>query len=50
VPYPTGSRYRFILTQDGLHPMFCAAGAGCILPPSVASNLSSLQHVHVRTY
>ena len=50
VPLPTGSRYRFILTQEGLHPMFCSSTAGCVLPPSVASNLSSLQHVHVQTY
>ena len=44
-PYPTGSHYKFILTREGLVPTFCAAGAGCSLPPSVVASLSSLQHV-----
>lgn len=49
-PLPTGSRYRFILTKDGLHPTFCSPGAGCMLPPSVASSLSSLQRVKLGLY
>lgn len=49
-PYPTGSRYKFILTKDGLHPTFCSAGGGCTLPPSVVANLSSLQHVGRGTF
>jgi hypothetical protein len=50
VPYPTGARYRFILTDDGLLPTFCAPDAGCILPPSVVAGLSSLQRVHLKSY
>lgn len=48
-PAPSGSRYKFVLSSDGLYPMFCAASAGCTIPPSVASNLSSLQHLYPRT-
>ncbi|WP_029922690.1 hypothetical protein [Nevskia soli] len=48
-PAPTGSRYKFVLTSDGLYPMFCVASAGCTVPPSVASNLSSLQRLQPRT-
>lgn len=48
-PAPTGSRYKFVLSSDGLYSMFCVASAGCTVPPSVASNLSSLQRLHPRT-
>lgn len=49
-PYPVGARYRFILTDDGLMPTFCSPGGGCTLPQSVAANLASLQHVHMKAY
>jgi hypothetical protein len=50
LPYPTGSRYRFILTDDGLIPTFCSTSGGCTLPPSVVAGLSSLQRLHLKAF
>lgn len=50
VPNSTGSHYRFIFADDGLHPLFCTAVSGCFVPPSVQAGLNSLQHLTIKNF